>query len=39
MDLQEIIKTLEDLSNVEDVQGMARFGITPEKTFGLEYLN
>src|SRR4030042_1052184 len=33
LDLKEIIKELEELSNLDDVEGMARFGITPQKTY------
>ncbi|MEW6011115.1 DNA alkylation repair protein [Methanobacterium alkalithermotolerans] len=35
MDFEEIIKNLQDLSNPEEVEGMARFGINPEKTFAV----
>ena len=33
--IKEIIKKLESLSNPEAVKGMARFGITPKKTYGV----
>lgn len=35
MDLNEIIKKLESLENPENVAGMARFGITTKKAFGI----
>jgi len=35
MNLEEIIKELESLSNPEDVEGMARFGIKSKKAFGV----
>lgn len=35
MEFEEIIKELESLSSPEDVKGMARFGITPEKTYAV----
>jgi 3-methyladenine DNA glycosylase AlkD len=35
MKLDEIIKELECLSNPEDVKGMAKFGINPEKVYGV----
>ena len=35
MEFEEIIKELESLSNSEDVKGMARFGINPEKAYGV----
>ena len=35
MDFQEIIERLEELSKPENIAGMARFGITPEKTFAV----
>jgi 3-methyladenine DNA glycosylase AlkD len=35
MKLEEIIKDLENLSNQEDVEGMARFGINPQKVYGV----
>ncbi|MCC7551470.1 MAG: DNA alkylation repair protein [Methanobacterium sp.] len=35
MKLEEIIKELESLSSPEDVEGMARFGINPQKTFAV----
>jgi 3-methyladenine DNA glycosylase AlkD len=35
MEYSEIINLLETLSSPEDVEGMARFGITPEKTYAV----
>ena len=35
MELKEIIDELEALSTPENIDGMARFGITPEKTFAV----
>lgn len=35
MNYEEIIKELESLSNPEDVEGMARFGINHKKTYGV----
>ena len=35
LELKEIIKELEELSNLDDVEGMARFGITPQKTYAV----
>lgn len=35
MTLQEIMDKLESLANPDSIQGMGRFGITPEKTFGV----
>lgn len=35
MELEEIIKELEELSNPEDIEGMSRFGITPQKTYAV----
>lgn len=35
MKFEDIIKELESLSSPEDVEGMARFGITPEKTYAV----
>ncbi|MBM4240321.1 MAG: DNA alkylation repair protein [Euryarchaeota archaeon] len=35
MDYQEIIEELKSLSNPEDVEGMARFGINPKKTYAV----
>ncbi len=35
MQIEEIIKELESLSNPEDVKGMARFGINPQKVYGV----
>ncbi|MDO9044937.1 MAG: DNA alkylation repair protein [Methanobacteriaceae archaeon] len=35
MKFEEIIKELESLSNPEDVGGMSKFGINPEKVYGV----
>ena len=35
MEFEEIIKELQSLSNPEDVKGMARFGINPQKVYGV----
>lgn len=35
MEFQEIIERLKVLSKPENIEGMARFGITPEKTFAV----
>ncbi len=35
MKFEEIINELEELSNPDDVAGMARFGITPQKTYAV----
>ena len=35
MSLDEILRKLESLSNREAVEGMRRYGITPEKSFGI----
>jgi 3-methyladenine DNA glycosylase AlkD len=35
MELEEIIKELERLSNPEDIEGMSRFGINPQKVYGV----
>lgn len=35
MEFEEIIKELEELSNPDDVEGMARFGISHKKTYGV----
>lgn len=35
MELQEIVGRLELLSTPENIEGMARFGITPEKTYAV----
>jgi len=35
MEYDEIIKELEALSNPQDVEGMARFGINPQKTYAV----
>ena len=36
MEYHEIIEELESLSSPEDVDGMARFGIKPQNTFGVK---
>lgn len=36
MELQEIIDRLESLSSPENIEGMAKFGITPEKTYAVK---
>ena len=33
--IEDIIKKLEELSNPEDIEGMARFGISPKNTYGI----
>ena len=35
MQYEEIVRELESSSNPEDVAGMARFGINPQKVFGV----
>ncbi|MHA1345973.1 MAG: DNA alkylation repair protein [Candidatus Heimdallarchaeaceae archaeon] len=35
MQLKEIIREFKSKSNLESIGGMARFGITPDKTFGI----
>ena len=35
MELSEIIYKLEELSNPKDIDGMARFGITPQRTYAV----
>lgn len=35
MELENIIKKLESLSNPEDISGMARFGINSNKAYGV----
>ncbi|MTK64509.1 MAG: DNA alkylation repair protein [Methanobacterium sp.] len=35
MELQELVGRLESLSKPENIEGMARFGITPEKTYAV----
>ncbi len=35
MQFEEIIKELESSSNPDDIRGMARFGISPEKVYGV----
>lgn len=35
MKLDEILKKLDELSNPDEIEGMTRFGITPEHTYGL----
>jgi len=39
MECKEVIRELESLSNEKSIEGMARFGITPEKTFGVSMPN
>ncbi len=35
MDINSLLKKLQSLSNPENIEGMARFGINPKKTFGI----
>lgn len=35
MDYDEIIRKLESMGDPAAIEGMARFGITPEKTYGV----
>ena len=35
MEFEEIIKKLESLSNPEDVEGRAKFGISHQKAYGI----
>ena len=35
MEFEEIIRELEGLSTPENIEGMARFGITPKNTFAV----
>ncbi|MHA1552599.1 MAG: DNA alkylation repair protein, partial [Candidatus Heimdallarchaeaceae archaeon] len=35
MQLEEIILEFKSKSNLKSIEGMARFGITPDKTFGI----
>lgn len=35
MNVKDVIKKLEEVSNPEDVEGMARFGISPKRTYGI----
>lgn len=35
MQLEEIMREFKSKSNLESIKGMARFGITPDKTFGI----
>jgi len=35
MEYEEVIKKLKSLSNSEAIVGMARYGITPESTYGI----
>lgn len=35
MNVKEVIKKLEEVSNPEDIEGMARFGISPKRTYGI----
>jgi len=39
MDYSEILKTLESLADPKAVEGMARFGITPDKAYGISMPN
>jgi 3-methyladenine DNA glycosylase AlkD len=39
MDYSEILRTLESLSDPKAVEGMARFGITPDKVYGVSMPN
>ena len=39
MEFKEIIGELESLSNEKSIEGMARFGITPDKTYGVSMPN
>jgi len=39
MNCDEILEMLRSISDPEAVQGMARFGITPERTFGISIPN
>ncbi|MGD8534444.1 MAG: DNA alkylation repair protein [Candidatus Aminicenantes bacterium] len=39
MTYEEIIKRLKTLSNPKAIEGMARYGITPQKTFGVSIPN
>ncbi len=36
MEFEDLIKELESLSNPEDLEGMARFGIRPKKAYGVK---
>lgn len=36
MQLEEIMREFKSKSNLESIEGMARFGITPDKTFGIK---
>ncbi len=36
MEVSEILEMLEGLSNPEAIEGMARFGISPQRTFGIQ---
>ena len=35
MQLEEIMREFKSMSNIESIKGMERFGITPDKTFGI----
>ncbi len=35
MKIEEVIKVLEDNKNIKNIEGMARFGINPEKAYGI----
>lgn len=39
MQYDEILKRLKSLSNPEAVEGMAKYGITPDKTYGVSIRN
>ncbi len=39
MKISEVLKRIETLSNPEAAEGMARFGITPKKTYGVSIPN
>jgi len=35
MNVEDVVKKLEELSNPQEIEGMARFGISPKKTYGI----
>ena len=39
MKYEEVMKQLKSLSNPKNVEGMARFGISPENTYGVSIPN
>ncbi len=39
MQYSDILKELKSLSNPKAVEGMAKYGITPEKTYGVSIPN